>query len=87
MRRMPEHHSPLTTHFWDVRASIEAQMRCLTTLQQTFTAFRDTSDLDVRTVLRARMFRDLATIEGLTFSVLRMMKPTMEEAKRELNVA
>lgn len=82
-----EDHSPLTTHLWDVRGSLEAQIRCLTTLQQTFTAFQQTSDKDMRAALRAKMFRDLAEFEGLSFGVLRMMKPTMEEAKREFNAA
>jgi len=82
-----EDRSPFTIHLWDVRANLDAQIRCLSTLQQTFMAFGNTSDRDVRAALRAKMFRDLAEIEGLSFSVLRMMKPTIEEAKREFNAA
>jgi hypothetical protein len=31
--------SLLSTHLWDVRASLEAQVRCLTTIQKNLTNF------------------------------------------------
>jgi hypothetical protein len=82
-----EDRSLLSTHLWDVRASLESQIRCLTTLQQILTAFRKTADVDVRAALRARMMRDFTELEGLSFAVLRVLKPAIEEAKRELSAA
>lgn len=82
-----EGESLLVSNMWDVRACLEAQVRCLIVLEQTLGAFRKTTDTDARVVLRAKMLRDFAEIEGLSFTVLRMLKPAIREAMRELNAA
>lgn len=79
--------SLLATHLWDVRASLESQLRCLTTIQRTLTEFRKTTDADERRRLRAKILGDFADIEGLSAVVLRTLKPTLEEAHRELDAA
>jgi hypothetical protein len=79
-----EDRSLLATHIWDLRASLEEQVRCLAVIQHTLMAFRKATDGNVRAELRAKMLREFADVEGLSFSVLRMIKPTIEEARREL---
>lgn len=87
MPRMYDKESPLSTHLWDVRATLEAQVRCLTTIQLTLTTFRKTTDADERARLRKKIMGDFADLERMSFTVLRTLKPTIEHAERELNAA
>lgn len=79
--------SLLSTHLWDVRASLEAQVRCLTTVQKNLTAFRKAATENERATLREKILSDLAQIGQSSLTVIQTLQPTIEQAGIELRVA
>jgi hypothetical protein len=79
--------SLLSTHLWDVRASLEAQVRCLTTIQKNVTDFQKTPNEKERASLKGKILSDLAQIGQLSLTVIQTLQPTIEQAGIELQVA
>ena len=79
--------SLLATHLWDIRASLESQVRCLTTIQRNLTEFRKASDERDRERLRTSVLSDLSELGQLSFTVIQTLKPTVEQADIELNIS
>jgi len=79
--------SLFATQLWDIRATLESQVRCLTTIQRNLTDFRKASSEQERVRLRDTILSDLSEMGQLSFTVIRMLKPTVEQAGIELDVA
>jgi hypothetical protein len=60
-----DHLGTLTATSWDLRATLEAQLRALTALQRCIEDFKHTADAEAR----QEIDKHLAVIEGLTDSV------------------
>lgn len=79
--------SLLSTHLWDIRASLEAQVRCLTTIQKNVAAFHRAPHENERAALSDKILSDLAQIGQLSLTVIQTLQPTIEQAGIELRVA
>jgi hypothetical protein len=79
--------SLLSTHLWDVRASLEAQVRCLTTIQKNLTAFHKAPNEQERATLRDKILSGLAQIGQSSLTVIQTLQPTIEQAGVELRGA
>lgn len=79
--------SLLSTHLWDIRASLEAQVRCLTAIQKNVTAFHRAPHENERAALSDKILSDLAQIGQLSLTVIQTLQPTIEQAGIELRVA
>lgn len=70
----------LLTQLWDIRATFETQLRRLTTTQRSIAALKQSIDPHQHDHTTRKILRDLQEIEELSATVLRMIKPTIENA-------
>ena len=78
---MSTDNSPLlSTHLWDLRASLEAQVGCLTTIQKNLTAFHKVPHQNERATFSDTILSDLAQIGQLSLTVIQTLQPTIEQA-------
>ena len=77
-------HSVLSVYLWDLRASVESQLRCLTSIGRTFDAFRKESDLTRKREHAAQILKDLEEVQQNNATITHIIDYTVEQAKVEV---
>ena len=77
-------HSVLSVYLWDLRASVEAQLRCLTTIGRTFDAFRKETDAARKLDCAAKLLDDLTEVQHNNATIAHLIDYTLEQAKVEV---
>jgi hypothetical protein len=78
--------SMLAAQLWDLRSTLERQLRCLTTVQQAHGAFRRSKDRSERAEIRSHIVRDLTDIGDLVSAVTTTLADALVQTKEELAV-
>ena len=79
-------HSLFAAQLWDLRASLERQLRCLTTIQQAHGAFRRSADKTERHDIKGNIVRDLNDIRDISNAVSSTLTDALGQAAVELTV-
>jgi len=79
-------HSLFDAQLWDLRASLERQLRCLTTIQQAHGAFRRSADQTERHDIKRNIVRDLNDIRDISNAVSSTLGDAVHQADVELIV-
>ena len=79
-------HSLFAAQLWDLRSTLERQLRCLTTIQQAHGAFRRTTDRDEQANIKSNIVRDLLDIRDLTAAVQNTLGDALDQTDKELIV-
>lgn len=77
-------HSLLAAELWDLRSSLERQLRCLTTIQQAHAEFRRSTDLSEQRTIKVNIVRDLNDINTLTEAVRTTLADALHQVQIEL---
>jgi len=79
-------HSLFAAQLWDLRASLERQLRCLTTIQQAHGAFRRSADQTERHDIKGNIVRDLNDIRDISNAVSSTLADALRQADVELSI-
>ena len=79
-------HSLFAAQLWDLRSTLERQLRCLTTVQQAHASFRRSTDRDEQASIKANIVRDLHDIRDLTEAVQTTLADALGQVDNELIV-
>ena len=71
---------------WDLRSTLERQLRCLTTVQQAHGAFRRAKVQSEREEIKSNIVRDLRDIGELSEAVRETLAEALDRAQDELKI-
>jgi hypothetical protein len=77
-------HSIFAAQLWDLRASLERQVRSLTSVQQAQGAFHRSADRHERDEIKGHVIPVLNDVRALTEAVRRMLDDALRQADDEL---
>lgn len=77
-------HSLLSVYLWDLRASVEAQLRCLTTIGRAFDAFRKETNVARKRNYAAQILDDLKEVQHNNATIAHIIDYTVAQAKVEV---
>ena len=77
-------HSLLSVYLWDLRASVEAQLRCLTSIGRAFDAFRKELNVTRKREHATQILKDLEEVQHNNVTIAHLIDYTVEQAKVEV---
>jgi len=79
-------HSVFAAQLWDLRSTLERQLRCLTTVQQAHGAFRRSQTQSEQERIKSNIVRDLTDIRELIEALRATLGDALDQAHEELKM-